>query len=334
MGAAEISKLIELNQYDWSDVEPHIFGTLFERTLDPAKRSQIGAHYTSSEDIKTLLQPVMMAPLRREWENVKTRCEEFWPRVQKEGGQRDVLKGKESKARRDFDRLLLDFVQRLAHVTVLDPACGSGNFLYIAIRLLLDLQKEVIAYGAMHGTSVQPQVRPTQLYGLEINPFAQELAQVVIWIGYLQWMQDNGFSPPRNPVLEPIESIKLMDSILDLSDRQHPKRGGVRSDLPALRPHLACLGGAQFDSYRRPPLPHYSGYGRVRPPALRPHPGRAPRGTHLWVWVAAERGLATRNDPNKNCLLSPTARRQALPIQSLRRRLLQPLARHRAAHAG
>ena len=107
----------------------------------------------------------------------------------------------------------------LAHVTVLDAACGSGNFLYVAIRMLLDLEKEVIAYAASHGLSLVPQVNPAQLHGLEINPYAQELAQVVIWIGYLQWMHFNGFKMPDQPVLTPIDTIKRMDAILDCRTR-------------------------------------------------------------------------------------------------------------------
>ena len=80
--AAEINTLVNVNQYDWASVEPSIFGTLFERTLDPGKRSQIGAHYTSREDIETLLKPVLLAPLRREWDEVKRQCEEeLWPKV-------------------------------------------------------------------------------------------------------------------------------------------------------------------------------------------------------------------------------------------------------------
>jgi hypothetical protein len=249
----EIATLINIDGYDWASVEPSIFGTLFERTLDPGKRSQIGAHYTSKADILTLLEPVVMAPLRREWEAVKTKCEkELWPRVSEPGrvgpvssrGSRSravsprfrsravsprfrsravSARSKDSKERRAFDRALLDFAERLAHVTVLDPACGSGNFLYVAINLLLDLEKEAISYAASHGLSMIPHVRPTQLSGIEINPFAQELAQVVIWIGYLQWMHHNGFRAPTDPVLEPIESIRCMDAILDLSDPKNPR---------------------------------------------------------------------------------------------------------------
>jgi type II restriction/modification system DNA methylase subunit YeeA len=105
---------------------------------------------------------------------------------------------------------------------VLDPACGSGNFLYVAIHLLLDLEKEVLTYAAAHDTGMLPQVRPTQLRGLEINPYAQQLAQVVVWIGYLQWMYANGFRPKLDPVLEQFENMRQTDAVLDLSDPDRP----------------------------------------------------------------------------------------------------------------
>jgi hypothetical protein len=218
--ADDIGALVHVSRFDWGSVEPSIFGTLFERTLDPAKRSQIGAHYTSRDDILVLLEPVVMAPLRHEWSETKAACDRDWEKLQ---GAARRAGAKDSKPRRDHDQRLRDFIERLAHVTILDPACGSGNFLYVAIRLLLDLEKDAIAYGARHGTNLLPQVRPTQLAGIEINPYAQQLAEVVIWIGYLQWKHDNGFPAPRDPVLEPIESICRMDAILDLSDPQHPK---------------------------------------------------------------------------------------------------------------
>ena len=223
----EINTLANINKYDWAAVEPSIFGTLFERTLDPAKRSQIGAHYTHRGDIETLLKPVLLAPLQREWAAVKAKCEaELWPKVVKSSrvGRATASPTKrESPARKTFDRAILDFLERLAHVRVLDPACGSGNFLYVAIHMLLDLEKEVITYAADRGLAAFPRVNPTQLSGLEINPYAQQLAQVVIWIGYLQWMHYNGFKMPDHPVLTPIESVRQMDAILDLSDPEHPK---------------------------------------------------------------------------------------------------------------
>jgi type II restriction/modification system DNA methylase subunit YeeA len=221
----EINTLININKYDWASVEPSIFGTLFERTLDPAKRSQIGAHYTSRTDIETLLKPVLLAPLQREWAEVKQKCDEdLWPKVVKASRARGrTLTLKDSPQRKAFDRAILDFTERLAHVKVLDAACGSGNFLYVAIHMLLDLEKEVIAYASDRGLSPIPQVNPAQLHGLEINPYAQELAQVVVWIGYLQWMHYNGFKMPDHPVLTPIETIQQMDAILDLSDPERPK---------------------------------------------------------------------------------------------------------------
>jgi hypothetical protein len=227
----EIETLIEVNERDWSNVEPSIFGTLFERTLDPAKRSQIGAHYTSRQDIETLLEPVVMQPLRREWQHVRDECDGLWAKV-KAAGRTVSLGSKSAKATtkerssaplKSLTKKLRDFIERLAHVTILDPACGSGNFLYVAIHLLLDLEKQVIAYAATRGLNLLPQVRPTQLHGIEINTYARQLAQVVIWIGYLQWKYQNGFTTPSNPVLEPIESIREMDAILDLSDPEHPK---------------------------------------------------------------------------------------------------------------
>jgi type II restriction/modification system DNA methylase subunit YeeA len=221
--AAEIGVLLSVAEQDWSSIEPSIFGTLFERTLDPDKRSQIGAHYTSREDIETLLDPVMLAPLRREWDAVRDQCDALWPQIVEGSRGKTAKPAALKKARQKFDRLLLDFDERLAHVTVLDPACGSGNFLYVALHRLLGLEKEVIGYGARHGVSLLPKVLPTQLAGLEINPYAAELAQVAIWIGYLQWMRDNGFSPPSHPVLEPITSIRRQDAILDLTDPAHPQ---------------------------------------------------------------------------------------------------------------
>ncbi len=211
----EIRHLAEAAEFDWSNVEPSIFGTLFERILNPEKRSQLGAHYTSREDIITLVEPVMMAPLRREWATVKEKADTLW--VKAKGSKAG------SKPKRDFETCVVDFLDRLAHVTVLDPACGSGNFLYVSLHLLLDLEKEALTYASVHAINRFPFVRPTQLHGIEINAYAQELAQVVIWIGYLQWMKFNGFNAPSNPVLDPMDSIENRDAILDLTDPANPK---------------------------------------------------------------------------------------------------------------
>lgn len=212
----EIRHLEDAAGYDWSAVEPSIFGTLFERILNPAKRSQLGAHYTSRDDILTLLEPVLVAPLRREWEAVRAKADKLWEKA----------KGTKAgnKPKRDFEKCVFDFLDRLADVTVLDPACGSGNFLYVALHRLMDVEKEVLTYWGGRGmTHRAPLVRPTQLRGIEINEYAQELAQVVIWIGYLQWLKENGYQPDLNPVLDAMENIQNRDAVLDLTDPANPK---------------------------------------------------------------------------------------------------------------
>ncbi|MBI4718240.1 MAG: transposase [Planctomycetes bacterium] len=211
--AADIDTLLAAATPDWGSVEPAIFGTLFERSLDPNTRAQIGAHYTSREDIMLVVEPVVMAPLRREWEAVKAEVE-----AQLARRRRGTTRKTKGKAEESIAEQLQGFVHRLATVRILDPACGSGNFLYVAIQQLLALEKEVITYAARPEIALGlfPQVRPTQLHGIEINPYAAELAQVVIWIGYLQWMRDNGYIDGiRIPILEPLQTIECRDAILE-----------------------------------------------------------------------------------------------------------------------
>jgi hypothetical protein len=214
---------------DWGSVDPSIFGTLFERSLDPAKRSQIGAHYTSREDMALVVEPVIMEPLRREWAQVRAAVEKLLekrsPLIKKAVTDRSrSLKDQIARATAGIEKAIEDFLDRLARIVVLDPACGSGNFLYTAIQRLLDLEKEVITFAARPeiGLGLFPKVRPTQLRGIEINPYAAELAQVVIWIGYLQWMRDNGFQAPRNPILANLSVIENRDAILKTGKNGEP----------------------------------------------------------------------------------------------------------------
>jgi len=126
-----------------------------------------------------------------------------------------------------LEKLILDFAVKLATIRILDPACGSGNFLYVALRLLLDLWKEVAIFAAEMGLTMLSPLpglapSPEQLYGIEINEYAHELAQATVWIGYLQWLHDNGYGTPREPVLEPLDNIKQMDAILAFDDDGNP----------------------------------------------------------------------------------------------------------------
>ena len=107
-------------------------------------------------------------------------------------------------------------MEELSKVRVLDPACGSGNFLYVALRRMLDLWKEAHVFAAEHGlpTFLPFQVTPAQLFGLETNVYAQELASVVVWIGYLQWLNDNGIGWPTEPILRKLDNIQHRDAIL------------------------------------------------------------------------------------------------------------------------
>jgi type II restriction/modification system DNA methylase subunit YeeA len=202
--------LCRVSRLDWSNIEPAIFGTLFERSLDPSKRSQLGAHYTSKDDILLIVEPVVMAPLRRRWDEVRAEVEEL---VQK----RDETNSKAwvTQYTNMIQEKLLGFLKELSEIQVLDPACGSGNFLYVALRELLDLEKEAVTFAGDIGlTRPYPQVSPAQTHGIEINEYAHQLAEATIWIGYIQWLHENGFGRPNEPILKPLENIWQMDAIL------------------------------------------------------------------------------------------------------------------------
>ncbi|MGA2177760.1 MAG: DNA methyltransferase [Verrucomicrobiota bacterium] len=167
--------------------------------MDDSQRAQLGAHYTSEADIKTIVEPVLMQPFRREWAKIKGELAAA------------CVKGKGSVAQRER---LAKFQKQLSSVTVLDPGCGSGNFLYVSLQLLLGLEKEVITFAVQLGFAFRPQVSVSQLKAIEINPYAFELAQVSVQIGYLQWRRDNGFDNDRTPVLQVLDGFQNEDALL------------------------------------------------------------------------------------------------------------------------
>jgi len=170
---------------DWSAIEPSIFGTLFERSLDPSQRAQLGAHYTGRHDIERVVDPVVMTPLRRRWEAVTQEADALVQESQSapatsvhmsDAERRSIIR-KSKNARRRLDAVTKGFQDELAAVRILDPACGSGNFLYVALERMLDLEKDVLAYRANNGLPMGfPSIRPHQVMGLEINAYAQQLA--------------------------------------------------------------------------------------------------------------------------------------------------------------
>ncbi|MBM4050352.1 MAG: class I SAM-dependent DNA methyltransferase, partial [Planctomycetes bacterium] len=127
------------------------------------------------------------------------------------------------KARNEAAAMVGNFLLRLSRVKVLDPACGSGNFLYVTLQKLKDLEKEVILCAAQRGLGgFLPMVGPWQLYGIEVNPYAFDLAQMTVWIGYLQWTRANGYGWPSDPVLRPMEkNFQCKDAILAGSSPIH-----------------------------------------------------------------------------------------------------------------
>jgi hypothetical protein len=214
--SAEIGLLVEVGHLDWSRIEPAIFGTLFERGLDPDQRTQLGAHYTSRDDIWKLVEPVVIRPLRREFAAMQVRVTELTL-------ARDASKKKGPNP--EALRLFGAFLDRLRAVRILDPACGSGNFLYIALQALKDLELEAIQWGSLVLRIAQqfPGVGPEAVLGIEINPYAAELARVTIWIGEIQWMLGHGFAYRRDPVLRPLDSIETKDALLDFTDPTKPR---------------------------------------------------------------------------------------------------------------
>ncbi|MGH8234575.1 MAG: class I SAM-dependent DNA methyltransferase [Rhodanobacteraceae bacterium] len=203
LDADDLKLLLAACELDWSSIEPSIFGTLFERGLDPGKRSQLGAHYTDPGTIMKIVRPVVIDPWLREWEDEKAKLSKTLA-----GAKTKVS----PKARKQFNT----FLERLRAFTVLDPACGSGNFLYLALRALKDMEKRVLIEGEALGLGRQfPGVSPKSVKGIELNAYAAELARITVWIGEIQWMIQNGYGARKNPILQPLDQIENRDAVLN-----------------------------------------------------------------------------------------------------------------------
>lgn len=201
----DIHELYVAAKQDWSEVEPAIFGTLLERALDPRERSKLGAHYTPRAYVERLVIPTIIEPLRADWDEVQARVAD----LHRDGKDEEALKA------------VKDFHHKLCTTRVLDPACGTGNFLYVALELMKKLEGEVLvaldelgenqSRLAMEGETVGPR----QFYGLELNPRAVPIADLVLWIGYLKWqLRTVGLSNITEPVLNAYGTIRHQDAIL------------------------------------------------------------------------------------------------------------------------
>ena len=208
--AADIETVLAASDLDWSEIDPSILGTLFERGLDPGKRAQLGAHYTDRDKIMLLVEPVVIRPWLAEWDAVKADLAAAMDRV--EAATSPAVR---TKRRNAAERRYRAFLNRLRAFTVLDPACGSGNFLYLALQALKDLEHRVqLEAEALGVQRAFPEIGPANVKGIEINPYAAELARVSVWIGEIQWMRRNGFYESRNPILKPLDTIECRDAIL------------------------------------------------------------------------------------------------------------------------
>lgn len=190
---------------DWTDVEPAIFGTLLEQALDPHERAKLGAHFTPRAYVERLVIPTIIEPLRDDWEDVQARAAEL-----EDAGEHEKALN-----------VITDFHHQLCTTRVLDPACGTGNFLYVAFELMKKLEGEVLEVLAAYSGSQDKlalegeTVSPKQFYGLEINARAVPIAELVLWIGYLKWqLKTTGADAISEPVLHAYGNIRHQDAIL------------------------------------------------------------------------------------------------------------------------
>lgn len=256
--------LLDAGRADWRLVEPAIFGTLLERALDPKERHTLGAHFTPRAYVERLVLPAVIEPLRREWEATQAAVAriETDAEARATGLQKDDRAAK--AAREKALALLRAFHARLVNLRVLDPACGSGNFLYVTLDHLKRLEAEVRValerYGAAGLEMEAAAVTPANLLGLEVNPHAAALADLVLWIGYLQGhLRTYGSAQTLpDPVLQAYGNVQTRDAVL-ASDPPTPRLGAegqpvTRWDGRTMRLHPATGRPVPDETARVPVL--------------------------------------------------------------------------------
>jgi hypothetical protein len=222
LGREEIGELYEAAQKDWHEVEPAIFGTLLEQALNPAERRRLGAHYTPRAYVERLVVATIIEPLREDWRNVQATAETKRVAGDKDGAA-DAVKA---------------FHDRLCEARVLDPACGTGNFLYVAMELMKRLEGEVLealldlgGQEALRGLGGHT-VDPHQFLGMEINPRAAAITELVLWIGYLQWHFRTKGGTPEPPILRKFKNIEVKNAVLTWDGYPLPQVIGGKETYP------------------------------------------------------------------------------------------------------
>lgn len=249
----DIRELLSVAGLDWSAIEPSIFGTLFERGLDPSKRAQIGAHYTDPQSIMRIVQPVVLDPLAAQWVETKREIE-----ITLEKADRSRDRSAKTRIRNQAQRIFNAFLHNLAEFRVLDPACGSGNFLYLALQTLKDLEHRATLEAEQLGLEAPfsgMHVGVQCVRGIESNSYAAELARVTVWIGEIQWMLRHGVQPSKNPILKPLETIECRDAVLasDGAEPEWPSADVIIGNPPFLgnKRMLSELGESYTEKLRR-----------------------------------------------------------------------------------
>lgn len=239
----QLELLIEAAEAEWSDVEPAIFGTLLERALDPVERHKLGAHYTPRAYVERLVMPTIIEPLREQWdtayatavslyEEAEQKLASAQQRSERLHDEGKVAHAKKLLKRADSDakglkeeaiRTVREFHDDLCNVKVLDPACGSGNFLYVSLELMKRLEGEVINTLRRFGeTEIRTlTIDPHQFLGIEVNPRAAAITDLVLWIGYLQWhFRTRGKDPLNEPIIRKFHNIECRDAVLAWADME------------------------------------------------------------------------------------------------------------------
>ncbi len=240
--AQNAEALLSAAKLDWSEVEPAILGGLFESSLESDVRSQRGAHFTGVGEIERVVEPVVMQDLARQWLAVREEARltfeqaEAKAQTEEQKGKTRIAEETRAEGKKAATQVIYQFQQALSKIRVLDAACGSGNFLYVTLKRLLDLEHEIRLHAFQYGAGdfeIPPLVHPRQMLGIEIESFASELASVTLWIGFFQWNRAHGGKWPT-PVLERLENIQNRDALLnpDGTEAQWPRADYIIGNPP------------------------------------------------------------------------------------------------------
>ena len=209
---------------DWSDIDPSIFGTLFERGLDPDKRSQLGAHYTDRDKIMMLIEPVIIRPLQAEWEAVKAQIAQQMAEPTTARAASTQNPGLECGP--SFHNRFLDTAEAGAcarsRLRLRQLSLSRHSWLSRTWSTEANLDAEAVRARA----AVSFRSARSVSMGIEINPYAAELARVTVWIGEIQWMRRNGFDVARKPILRPLDTIECRDAVLNPDGNEADMAGG------------------------------------------------------------------------------------------------------------